>query len=57
MTVKKIKETIQRLERDVFILEMKDTLDNADYSLLKTMNDEINDLKSKLKKEQQNEWK
>lgn len=57
MTVKEIKETIQRLERDVFILEMKDTLDNADYSLLKTMNDEINDLKSKLKKEQQNEWK
>lgn len=56
MTVKEIKETIQRLERDVFILEMKDSMDSADYSLLQTMNDEIKTLKSKLKKEQQNEW-
>lgn len=50
-----IEKKIQRLEREVFVLEMKDTLDNADYSLLQTMNDEIKALKSRLKKVQKNE--
>lgn len=56
MTVKKIEEAIQRLEREIFVLEMKDTMDSADYSLLQTMNEEIKALKTELKKEQQNEW-
>lgn len=56
MTIKEIKDSIQRLEREIFVLEMKDTMDSADYSLLQTMNDEIKALKTKLKKEQQNEW-
>lgn len=55
MAVKEIKESIQRLERDIFALEMKDTMDCADYSLMQTMKDEIKALKIKLKKEQQNE--
>lgn len=56
MDTKDIKEAIQRLEREVFVLEMKDTLDSADYSLLQTMNDEIKALKSRLKKVKKNEW-
>lgn len=55
MAVREIKESIQRLEREIFVLEMKDTLDNDDYSLLQTMNEEIKALKIELKKEQQNE--
>lgn len=42
--MKDIDERIQRLRREVFILEMKDTMDNADYSLLHTLNKEIKQL-------------
>lgn len=45
MTQKEKQERIDYLERELFLLEMKDRWDAADHSLMKSMKDELEELK------------
>lgn len=46
MTNQEKKDAIQHLEKEIFMIEMKDQLDNADRSLIESLKKEIEELKN-----------
>lgn len=48
--MEKIKERLEEVNRQIFILEMKDKFDSVDWSLFNTLVNERNALEKKLKK-------